>query len=1641
MRALIIGLLVFAALPAISAPWATPKEEERLFQDMQSFFQGAEKRYPGSAGNLAIEEKVARRFAATGFENGAIRFTAPSFLPGKTTLFMEGMEPANLFPMHPSLFRPGNFKEKEFTSRLVYLGRGTAEDLALVKGTNLEGAVALMDFTCGESWLRFLRFGVRGFIFIGENECERYDALVKVYTSEVAVPRFLVLPEQGQKLKSAALTSSPEVRIQAEPSLWENRTLRDLWVLIPGSDPDLAKEVCVITAPMDANCIVPELALGAQSGANLYLLMQLLDQFRKKPPARSLLLVAVNAHTQNFRGERMLAWYLLTEKVEQVRDVLHADRRREELLADYYSKLNLKKFTEEDENRLIAWRFLIDDSTGKNISVKESIVSLAKRDVNRLKIEQLQVLRQNLEKTALDVRNKALEEKRIKYVNVLKLFNKVKVRATKLGDLTEEEMEILRGYVRDVIAFNSKSAELNERDLLIDKQNGAIKDILKGRKVPFVICLNMDWGSDQMGFCSMNVGNRTQQWPFRFGANTTRIASELEPVQKGKTNLWVDSMTMKGGLMEKFYFSIGDHRIAQNSAVMYFQAARKTPAFSLRNVFTDYGKAFLPSDSIENLNRYNLAQAMKFIPVFLRAVLADRKLTTSSELGQAKIAFGSGDLMFLHAKTFKFDELAASVSPDIPVPGSVLILRYHYGGQPLECDAIISGDVVNGDTALTDERAAVIVYGTRGWAGAAGGFHFDKDFIDVDHVIDAGDIHKKRSADNLYGDRIIALFECREFPFYAMEDSSLIASGPIMIRGILPLLAKGNSSPRKFGLTGVGSGFTTKKVNATAGAPAAFYGKLDESIKFLTSQKRLALNATEKDYEGIGFRFPNELGFDLLARVVMDMSVLNRARVKKLRDVADELVHQFLQRGDQCLERMNALKAQNDYLSYLQALYEGIGSQVKSYQQAKQTADDMLKAVVVYMALLLPFCIFFQKLVFKFVKIEHEMAMFAFLFVLTFIVFRMIHPAFRIAQNAEAIFIAFIMGALGLFVISILRTRFEGEMQVMFRSYLGVTDDDVGYSTVTQKALLIGVNNMKRRRIRTMLTTATIVLIAFTMLSFTSISKKINPTIILKNKVVPYTGLLFHWPGRTCMDEATLTVFKNLFHKRAQMVVRRWLVPGSSAPIHVSSSLEKQARFEGILGLSKAEDGFLGPIPLIGGRYFSSDDAGELVLSASAADVLGIDPDKLENVTANVRGRELKVVGVYDDVEFRYLKDLNGIPILPITAIARERVGSFRHQAAKETAGAEIGEQGVLYYVDTGSLLVMPVGMAELMGARPRSISIKLKGTDPIWPEMDMLLTATRAKFYISSMLPFSAGVDEEKSIAAGVYYVGSNYSTSVGGLSALLIPLFIASTIILNTMLGSVYERKKEIAVFNAIGLNPHHIGMFFLAESFVYGVLGSVGGYLIGQVLSITLNQFGWAKDINLNYSSLSVAYVILFTIAIVLLSTLYPAIVATKSAVPSGKRKWSLPPHDGHEMRVVFPFIYHPRIAEGVLGYLREYFGRFSEASIGDLIATPEKHLQTKDAKGRNKYTMEYHTALAPYDLGVTQRLVFDLGYDEHVQAYCLEMQIVRVSGQDSNWVTTNRPFLERLRKYLMRWRNLDISQQGLYVQESKTFFSES
>ncbi len=148
--------------------------------------------------------------------------------------------------------------------------------------------------------------------------------------------------------------------------------------------------------------------------------------------------------------------------------------------------------------------------------------------------------------------------------------------------------------------------------------------------------------------------------------------------------------------------------------------------------------------------------------------------------------------------------------------------------------------------------------------------------------------------------------------------------------------------------------------------------------------------------------------------------------------------------------------------------------------------------------------------------------------------------------------------------------------------------------------------------------------------------------------------------------------------------------------------------------------------------------------------------------------------------------------------------------------------------------------------------------------------------------------------------------------------------------------------------------------------------------------------------------------------------------------------MPEHDETGMEIAFPFIYREQLVPGVMAYLQSYFERFTEASVGDMNAALLKQQQGNDETGRRWLALTYDVALAPYDLGVTQHVTLRAAYDEQIEAHRIVMQIQRMSGQDSNWAAVNQPFLEKLRAYLMHWRNLSSAERETYVGYGKDIF---
>ncbi|MCB0100933.1 MAG: ABC transporter permease [Anaerolineales bacterium] len=124
------------------------------------------------------------------------------------------------------------------------------------------------------------------------------------------------------------------------------------------------------------------------------------------------------------------------------------------------------------------------------------------------------------------------------------------------------------------------------------------------------------------------------------------------------------------------------------------------------------------------------------------------------------------------------------------------------------------------------------------------------------------------------------------------------------------------------------------------------------------------------------------------------------------------------------------------------------------------------------------------------------------------------------------------------------------------------------------------------------------------------------------------------------------------------------------------------------------------------------------------------------------------------------------------------------------------------------------------------------------------------------------------------------------------LIVLGVTATVIVNTLLMSVFERMREIGVLSSIGMKGRQVVALFLAEASMLGLFGISLGALAGWALSayfgkvgIYFGDLGMSSDMLLNdriYTILtleSAINLIVTAFIITLLASLYPARLASR------------------------------------------------------------------------------------------------------------------------------------------------------------------
>jgi hypothetical protein len=263
-------------------------------------------------------------------------------------------------------------------------------------------------------------------------------------------------------------------------------------------------------------------------------------------------------------------------------------------------------------------------------------------------------------------------------------------------------------------------------------------------------------------------------------------------------------------------------------------------------------------------------------------------------------------------------------------------------------------------------------------------------------------------------------------------------------------------------------------------------------------------------------------------------------------------------------------------------------------------------------------------------------------------------------------------------------------------------------------------------------------------------------------------------------------------------------------------------------------------------------------------------------------------------------------------------------------------------------------------------------------------------------------------------------------GLSSLLMLILIASLIVFNTMLGSLYERQREIGIYTSLGLAPSHIGAFFLAESCVYAVLGCLFGYVLGQLVGMAKLHLDIAflDSLTLNYSSRSALYATFIVAGIVMLSSLYPAWKAGRLSVPDLERTLRLPePIDG-AMTLEFPFMFTGDAQWGIAGFLYKFLKDQEELATGAFYAQ-----DTRMETHKGGIELGANVWLAPFDWGISQDVRFEVRQTRGEAVLFLTLR--RIDGEVKAWQRVNRRFVAAIRRQFLLWRTIAPADRQRYI----------
>jgi len=741
----------------------------------------------------------------------------------------------------------------------------------------------------------------------------------------------------------------------------------------------------------------------------------------------------------------------------------------------------------------------------------------------------------------------------------------------------------------------------------------------------------------------------------------------------------------------------------------------------------------------------------------------------------------------------------------------------------------------------------------------------------------------------------------------------------------------------------------------------------------------------------------------------------------------------------------DAVKALNEnrYSKVYSLSYPLWSYEQKAYSETRILIENVIATTALFFLLLLPFAYVFERLVFGYSGLRRVITVISTTALLT-IIFLLFHPSFHLANNLLMILVSLGVAFLIVILLSFLYSEASTSTRMLSSKILGVHTAAPTRGAVFSTALGLGIQWMRKRPFRTILMLSSVTLITFALMTFTSLTsvaepRKVAPLAMEKNVDIPitYSGIMIRQRPWTSIPIELYYQLRYELGDKAYVVPRVWYYPpagsGGRAFIYWNAS-QAGARAYAMLAMVPEEQHVTGIWDKIGvrGRWFYSGELYSVIISQSLASKLTQELNYTIGPGSQITiwGLNLTVIGLFDGNALHGgaaeelglisgLRDLDGEPITPKDPVVLATgVGAIPPHL--------LGDEVVIIPFD---LAVRLLGLSNI---QLMSIAIKPFNDLEIEPLASELIY--RLDTYV--IYGLTRYVSLEGWLMGEVWELAARAWFTFMGAETLIIPLIIAGISILNLTIGTLYERIKSVSVYVVVGASPSQTAGIFLSESLVYGLISSVLGYIFGIVGISAMTRLGLYTFTGFfpNFASSFIFVVVILALLIPVMATLYPAFKAWQLVTPSLERKWKIPAPVGDYWTVPLPFV---ATSEDELMGILAFIYEFLQASAGlektGLFAPEEISFSEHREGDRVVKRLHSQIRLAPFDLAIVED--FDVEAVAQAKRYNITLYFVRKSGIVRNWITSNKAFIDVLRKQLLIWRTMPPSVREHYLQEGK------